>query len=256
MTRYRIEYCHQSKDPIQRYYYKSDNTVRSISHVENANRFLLELHSMGTPKICSIIFDFGGVLLDWNPHNLYRRFFHNPQEIDQFLSEINFPEWNLQLDKGRPFSQGVAELSEKFPQYSHLIRAYSEYWEESLVGPINGSIAILQRLKKAGYFIYGLSNWSAETFPIAYKKYDFFKLFDGIVISGGVKAAKPDPAIFEIMLNMNNLSAMECLLIDDSALNTAAAQKLGFFVIHFKSPPQLEMELQELKIIRPSTYGA
>lgn len=201
---------------------------------------------MNTSKIRSIIFDFGGVLLDWNPHNLYRRFFNTPQEIDRFLMEISFPEWNLQQDKGRPFAQGVAELSEKFPQYSTLIRAYSQYWEESIVGPINGSVAILQRLKNSGYSIYGLSNWSAETFPIAYNKYDFFKLFDGIVISGTVKVAKPDPAIFELILKMINRPARECLLIDDSALNITAAQKLGFAAIQFKTPGQLELEIQKI----------
>ncbi len=197
----------------------------------------------------SIIFDFGGVLLDWNPHNLYRRYFNNPHEIDQFLSEINFPEWNLQQDKGRPFSQGVAELSAKFPKYSQLIHAYSENWGESIVGPITGTIGILKSLKNAGYAIYGLSNWSSETFPIAYEKYDFFKLFDGIIISGEVKLVKPDPAIFEIMLKMINHPAAECLLIDDSAPNIATAEMLGFTAIHFKSPEQLELELQKLKIL-------
>ena len=197
-------------------------------------------------KIQSIVFDFGGVLLDWNPHHLYRRFFNDPFEIDQFLYEINFPEWNLQQDKGRPFSQGIAELSAKFPHYSQLIRAYSENWGDSIVGPIVGTVDILQRLKNAGYALYGLSNWSSETFPIAYEKYDFFKLFDGIVISGKVKLVKPDPAIFEIILKMINRPAIECLLIDDSEANIAAAIKLGFAVILFKTPDQLEIELQKL----------
>ena len=203
---------------------------------------------MSINKIQSIIFGFGGVLLDLNPHNLYRRFFNDPFEIDQFLSEINFPEWNLQQDKGRPFSQGIAELSAKFPQYSQLIRAYGENWGDSIVGPITGTVGILQRLKKADYAIYGLSNWSSETFPIAYEKYDFFKLFDGIVISGEVKLVKPDPAIFEMILKMINRPAFECLLIDDSEANIAAAEKLGFVVIHFKSTEQLELELQKLII--------
>jgi 2-haloacid dehalogenase len=204
---------------------------------------------MDMSKIRSIIFDFGGVLLDWNPHNLYNRFFHNRSEIDHFLSEINFSDWNLQQDKGRPFSQGVAELSIKFPHYSHLIRAYHEYWEESIVGPITGSVAILRRLKKANFSIYGLSNWSGETFPIAYNKYDFFRLFDGIVISGEVKVAKPDPLIFGLMLKMIDRPAVECLFIDDSESNVSAAQKLGFATILFKSPDQLELELEKLEIL-------
>ena len=197
---------------------------------------------MSKSKINAIIFDFGGVLVDWNPHNLYRQFFQNPQEIDQFLSEINFSEWNLQQDKGRSFAQGVVELTTKFPQHSELIRAYSDLWEDSIVGPINGSVEILRELIKAGYSIYGLSNWSSEKFPIAFNKYDFFKLFDGIVI-------------FEIILKMINRSPGECLLIDDSASNIDAANKLGFNTILFKSPQQLQLELQIMDIIQPSPHG-
>ena len=194
----------------------------------------------------AIIFDFGGVLLNWDPHNLYRNFFKNAQEIDGFLSEINFPEWNFQQDKGRPFKEGIEQLSAQFPHYSHLISAYGEHWEESIVGPIDGTVSILERLKKAGYSVYGLSNWSAETFPIAYKKYDFFKLLDGIVISGEVKVAKPNPVIFEIMFKRIGRPPSECVLIDDSVPNILAAQKLGVITILFKSPPQLEIELKNI----------
>ena len=203
---------------------------------------------MLSPHISTFVFDFGGVLLDWDPHNLYHRFFDRPDQIDQFLSEINFSDWNLQQDKGRPFSQGVAELSAEFPQYSHLIHAYRENWEDSIVGPINGSVAILQRLKTAGYLIYGLSNWSAETFPLAFNKYEFFNLFDGIVISGEVKIVKPDPAIFELLLKKVGRPAHECLLIDDSPTNISAAQKLGFYAVQFRTPEQLEQDLQQLNI--------
>jgi len=204
---------------------------------------------MKSSLITTIIFDFGGVLLDWDPHNLYRNFFDHDDQIDQFLAEIDFSAWNTQQDKGRPFSQGVAELSAAFPHYSHLIHAYRENWEESIVGPIDGSVAILRRLKNAGYFIYGLSNWSAETFPLAYKKYDFFKLFDGIIISGEVKIVKPDPAIFELLLSKLGRPANECLLIDDSPTNVTEAQKLGFKAVLFRSPEQLEDELQKFKLI-------
>jgi 2-haloacid dehalogenase len=205
-------------------------------------------------NITTIVFDFGGVLLDWNPHNLYRRFFNRKEEIDQFLSEVRFSEWNLQQDKGRPFEQGVAELSSEFPQYSHLIRAFHDNWEESIVGPIAGSVAILRGLKLAGYALYGLSNWSAETFPLAYNKYEFFRLFDGIIISGDVKVVKPEPAIFQLLLTRANCPADQCLLIDDSTLNIEAAQKLGFASIRFQSPEQLERELQKLNIRMSSHF--
>jgi len=200
-------------------------------------------------KINSIIFDFGGVLLDWNPKYLYRRFFKTPHEMDNFLSEINFPEWNLQQDNGRPFKDGITKLSAEYPQYSPLIQAYFDYWEESIGGPIEGSVVVLRRLKKAGFPLYGLSNWSAETFPLAYKKYDFFKLFDAIIISGEVKVVKPDPKIFKIILDEINRPAVECLLIDDSLHNINVAQELGFSTIHFRSAEQLEFELQALNLL-------
>jgi 2-haloacid dehalogenase len=198
---------------------------------------------MNKTNIRAIIFDFGGVLLEWDPHNLYKRYFNNPKEIDDFLTEINFSEWNMQQDKGRSFSEGVADLSEKYPHYRDLIHAYKEYWEESIVGPIEGSVAILHELKKDGYSLYGLSNWSAETFPKAFNKYDFFKVFDGIIISGDVKVVKPDPAIFEILLKMVGLPASDCLLIDDSSANIISAHKLGFASILYRSPSQLKHEL-------------
>lgn len=201
--------------------------------------------------ITAIIFDFGGVLIDWDPRYLYRRYFPNqPDAMENFLLEIRFAEWNLRQDKGRPFAEAVASLSADFPQYAHLIRAYWEHWEESIPGPMAGSIRILKQLKQAGYPLYGLSNWSAETFPIAYKKYDFFKLFDDIILSGEVKLIKPDPAIFNLTLKRIRRSASECLLIDDSITNIEAARRLGFKTIHFQSPDQLETELSNLQLLK------
>jgi len=200
--------------------------------------------------IKAIIFDFGGVLLEWNPRHLYRRFFPDqPQAMEQFLSEINFSEWNMQQDKGRPFAEAVTILSAQFPHHIPLIHAYHEYWEESIVGPIAGTIELLKRLKQKGHRLYGLSNWSAETYPIARRKYDFFDLFDDTIISGEVKLVKPDPAIFNLALIRIGRAPSECLLIDDSALNIIAAQKMGFATVHFESPEQLEADLTRLNLL-------
>ncbi len=207
---------------------------------------------MTKSPIRAAIFDFGGVLLDWNPRNLYRHLIEDPLQIDQFLSEIKFTEWNQQQDKGRPFSLGIAELSKQFPQYADLIRAYHDRWIESIAGPITGSIALLGKLKGLGYLLHGLSNWSAETFPIACAEYDFFKLFDGIIISGEVKLIKPDPAIFMLTLKRIGLAASECLLVDDSRPNIITARALGFSTIEFRSPGQLELELQQWGLLEPS----
>lgn len=199
--------------------------------------------------INTVIFDFGGVLIDWNPRHLYRRFFHAPAAMEAFLKEIDFPAWNVQQDCGRSFSVGVRELSARFPQYAGLIRAYHEHWEESLSGPIEGSLEILRRIKKAGYAVFGLSNWSMETFPRTLVKYGFFNLLDDYMISGEVGTAKPDPLIFRMALTRFHKQARECLFIDDSPANIASAASLGFSCIHFQSPPQLAAELERLEIL-------
>ena len=201
-------------------------------------------------RIKAIIFDFGGVLLDWNPRNLYQRFFPDqPQAMEDFLTEIHFYEWNAQQDKGRPFVEGIAELSMQFPQYAQLIQAYYDNWEDSVTGSIPGTVDILRKLKQDGRRLYGLSNWSAETFPRARQDYPFFDWFDDIFLSGNVKLNKPDPAIFNLLLSKISYLARECLLIDDSQANIDTAKELGFVTIHFTSPEDLQTELQRLDLL-------
>ncbi len=201
-------------------------------------------------SIKAFIFDFGGVLLNWNPRNLYRRYFPNqPQAMDNFLTEIKFYNWNAHQDKGRSFAEGIGELSKQHPQYSHLIQAYFDYYEDSIAGAIMGTVDILHKLKKKGYSLYGLSNWSGETFPRVRHIYPFFDLFDDIILSGNVKLNKPDPAIFNLLLTKTGLSAPECLLIDDTVPNIDTANKLGFSTINFTSSENLQLELESMKLL-------
>lgn len=202
-----------------------------------------------TAKIQAVIFDFGNVLLEWNPRHVYRRYFPNEEAMEQFLHEVNFMDWNAQQDKGRTFAEGVAELSKHFPHYSELIQAYHDNWEDSIGEYFEGTVEIMKQLKKAGYPLYGLSNWSAETFPIAREKYNFFNLLDDMVISGEVGMIKPEPEIFEHLLERIGKLAQECLFIDDSLANIQQAQKMGFTAIHFESAEQLEDELKILKLL-------
>lgn len=204
-----------------------------------------------TPStVKAIVFDYGNVLIDWNPRNVYKRFFPNDTEgMEQFLQEIRFMEWNAHQDKGRSFEEGVAILSEQFPQYAELIRAYHENWSDSIGEVYEGTIEILKKLKQAGYPLYGFSNWSAETFPLVRAKHDFFDIFDDMVISGEVGFAKPEPEIYQILLDKIGRPAQECLFIDDSLPNIQQANKIGFATIHFQSPPQLENELKHLGLL-------
>lgn len=203
-----------------------------------------------TSPIHAIIFDLGGVLIEWDPRNLYRRYFDQPHQMEQFLAEVNFAQWNTLQDKGRPFVAGIAELSAQFPHYARYIHAIGEHWEETLGQSIQGAVDILRQLKKAGYPLYALSNWSAETFPIARRKYDFFELFEEIVISGEVGLVKPEPAIFELLLNKIGRPARECLFVDDAEANIEQANRMGLATILFKSPQQLEADLMGLKLLR------
>jgi 2-haloacid dehalogenase len=203
-----------------------------------------------TSHIKAIIFDFGNVLLEWDPRHVYRRYFPgDPEAMELFLEEVDFMNWNVQQDKGRPFAEGVAILAQQFPHHADLIQAYHDHWIESVGNPISGTIGILNRLKKTGYSVYGLSNWSAETFPYVREKYDFFDLLDDFVISGEVGQVKPGHEIFHIMLEKIERPAQECLFIDDSPTNIDQAQKMGFATILFKSPEQLVASLHELKLL-------
>jgi len=190
------------------------------------------------------VFDFGGVLIDWNPRHLYRKLFDgDEQAVDNFLAEIDFFAWNQKQDAGRPLSEGVEELCMRFPNYCELIRAYDKRYPESLGGVIEATVDILWLLKGNGDRLYALSNWPAEKYHLVRHEFPFFEWFEGIIISGEVRLAKPDRRIFETLLEKIGRPAEDCLFIDDSGVNIDVASRMGFQTIHFKEPGQLESEL-------------
>jgi 2-haloacid dehalogenase len=198
-----------------------------------------------TSQIQAVVFDFGGVLIGWDPRNLFARYFpEQPQAMEDFLEEVSFMEWNAQQDKGRSFAEAVTIHSRKFPQHAHLLSAYHENWKESLTGSIEGTVELLRLLKEKGVPLYGLSNWSTETFTIVRHEFEFLNLFDEIILSGEVKMIKPEPEIFELCLQKIGMPAHQCLFIDDSQTNINTAKKLGFDTVHFISPEHLKNELQ------------
>jgi len=190
-----------------------------------------------------IIFDLGGVLIDWDPRYLYRKVFVTEKEVDWFLSNVCTQPWNTQQDAGRSFEDGIAQLEEKFPEYAFAIRFYWTRWEEMLGGEIPGTLDIFRTLKKRGYRVYALSNWSAETFEIAKAKFDFLKEFDGLMISGEEKLVKPDPQIFSRFVKKYNLQPDNCVFIDDNAANISKAADLGFETIRFAGADALQRTL-------------
>lgn len=196
--------------------------------------------------IKNIIFDFGGVLLDWNPRYLYKSYFNNDEEMEHFLADICNGEWNIKQDAGRPFAEAVKELQAKYPEYAEAIQMYDDDWEKMLKCELPGSIDLLKELKSIGYGIYGLTNWSAEKIGYAFANYSFFSLFDGIVVSGVEKVVKPDRKIYEILLERYSLKPGECVFIDDNQDNVDMAKVLGINAIRFDNIGNVKEHLETL----------
>ena len=197
----------------------------------------------------AIVFDLGGVLIDWDPRHLYRKLIGDEAVMNMFLGEIATQRWNAYHDEGRRWSDGVAMLSAVYPEYADWIAAYIDRWEEMLNGPIEESLQILTELRDQGRELHALTNWSAETFPIARDKFDFLGWFEHIIVSGEERVKKPDPRIFRILLERIGRTGPECVFIDDSAANVAAAAELGLGTIHFTSPDQLRRDLTALELL-------
>jgi len=199
-------------------------------------------------NINNIIFDLGGVLIDWNPNYMYKKLIEDDEKRKWFLETVCTSEWNEEQDGGRLISEANNLLIQSFPEYKDWILAYYERWEEMLNGPIHGTVELFKKLKEnKSHNIYALTNWSAETFPKALQLFDFLHWFDGRVVSGEEMTRKPFKEIYDIILSRFNIIAEQTLFIDDNLKNIIAAKELGINCIHFKSPEQLKEEL--------STYG-
>ena len=190
-----------------------------------------------------IVFDLGGVLIDWNPRHLYRKLFGDEAAMERFLTDVCAPAWNAEQDRGRTWADAIADLSAMHPDQRELIEAYRLRWEEMLAGPIHGVVDILTRLKADGNELHALTNWSAETFPIARERYDFLDCFETILVSGEEGLIKPDPAIFTLLLTRIGQRADACIFIDDSAKNIETAADMGFDAIRYLDPETLADEL-------------
>jgi len=197
----------------------------------------------------TIIFDLGGVLIDWNPQHLFRKIFPDQEEMDFFLRAVCSLEWNAQIDRGYPFKMAIAELTAEHPEYTDQINAYFDRWDEMILGSFPETVKILKEIKDAGYPLVGLSNWSGETLPRVAHKFEFLNWFDPLVLSGEVEMVKPDPDIYHYLLKEINREPGECVFIDDSEVNIQTAEKLGFEGIHFSSPHQLRDRLDQLGIL-------
>ncbi|MEA3118082.1 MAG: 2-haloacid dehalogenase [Paraburkholderia sp.] len=198
-----------------------------------------------------VVFDFGGVLIDWSPDYLYRKLIPDEAERRRFLTEVCSMNWVLQQDGGQPIVKGTDELVARFPQHEMLIRAFYARWQEMIGGVIEGGVALVDKLEAAGVPLFGLTNWSAETFPWAWERFPVLRRFRDVVVSGRVKLAKPDPAIYAEMYSrierhLPGIAPQEIVFIDDNIKNAQAAAALGWHGVHHTSPAATEARLRDL----------
>jgi 2-haloacid dehalogenase len=201
----------------------------------------------------AVVFDLGGVLIDWNPRYLYRQLFDGDDAaMERFLAEVTTPEWNGEQDAGRTWAEAVEVLTREHPQDAKLIAAYADRWPETLGDAIQPTVDVLAELRRTGARLFALSNWSAETFPIARPRYPFLEWFEGIVISGEVRIAKPDPRLFRHLVERYSLDPATTVFIDDSAANVRAARELGMIGIRFEDAEALRRSLAGLGLLDDS----
>lgn len=197
--------------------------------------------------INTIIFDLGGVLLDWNPQYVYKDYFDSTEKHDHFFANICTPDWNEEQDAGRSIVDATQLLVEQHPEWEQSIRDYYGRWTEMLKGPIPETVELFRELKASGrYKIYALTNWQADLFHIALVRYNFLHWFDGRVVSGEEGTRKPFPGFYEILLNRYNVNPSQALFIDDNLRNIKGAEALGIQVYHFTEPAKGVTELRQL----------
>jgi 2-haloacid dehalogenase len=202
-------------------------------------------------EIRAVVFDLGGVLVDWNPRYVFHdQYFKSEEERQYFFEKVCTAEWNENQDAGYSIEKATEEKIAEFPSWEKAIRDYYGKWKHMLKDEIANTVKIFKALRKNSRIkLYALTNWSAETFPVALNKFDFLHEFDGILVSGTEKTRKPFPAFYKILLDRYNLKPEETLFIDDSRRNVLAAKELGINTIHFNSPEELEEELKNIKLI-------
>ncbi len=203
----------------------------------------------GDGEFAAVVFDLGGVLIEWDPRHLYRHLLPDAQAIEDYLITVGFMAWNSRQDAGRPWAEAVADLSAEHPQYAELIAAYPDRFEESLVGPLDEAVGVLNDLYRTGVRLLALTNWSAETFVHARKRFGFLELFEAIVVSGEERLSKPDPAVFGVLIDRYGLLPSRTVYIDDAEANVEVARGLGMHAIRFTSGPRLREQLRAVGLL-------
>lgn len=191
----------------------------------------------------NVVFDIGNVLVQWEPRALYRKIFATEAEVEWFITNVCNHVWNLEQDRGRSFAEAVREATARFPEHAEAIAAYDLRWHETVLGPIDGTVAILQELQARGTPLYAITNFNQDKFRETLQRFPFLAAFRDIVVSGDERLLKPDAAIYRVLLERNGLDASSCVFIDDSVKNVTGAEAVGMKAIHFTTPAALRSEL-------------
>jgi 2-haloacid dehalogenase len=197
----------------------------------------------------NIVFDIGNVLVHWDPRALYRKILASEEEVEWFLGNVCTHDWNLEQDRGRSYEDAIAEATARHPDYADAIAAYHHRWAETILGPIGGTVAILEELDAAGAALYAITNWHQDKFRETRSRLPFLERFRDIVVSGDERLIKPDPAIYRLLFTRNGLEAETCLFIDDNLKNVEGARAVGMKAHHFTSPEALRAELTGLGLL-------
>ena len=198
-------------------------------------------------------FDLGGVLIDWDPRYLYRRLLASEEEVERFLGTVCTPEWNRAQDAGRSWAEAVETLAARHPDQAGLIAAYRDRWPEMIAGQFEATVRVLADLREAGIALYALTNWSAETFPIAQQRFDFLTWFEGIVVSGQERLMKPDPRLYRLLARRYGLDLRRTVFIDDTPANVVAARELGMLGLDFVDAERLRSDLAAQGLLTSGT---
>jgi 2-haloacid dehalogenase len=203
-----------------------------------------------TRRLDTVVFDLGGVLIDWDPRHLYRELFADEDEMESFLAEVCSMDWHRRFDAGRPIADGIAELVDRYPDHEAMIRAYGDRWQDMFAGEVPGSVAVLEELGAAGVRLLAITNWPGETFPAARERFPFLGRFEGVVVSGDEGVTKPDPRLFGILMDRHGVDPSGSLFVDDAPANVEAAAALGFATERFTDASALRARLVRERLLR------
>ena len=197
----------------------------------------------------NVIFDIGNVLVHWEPRALYRKIFASEDEVEWFIANVCNSDWNLEQDRGRSFAEAVREATARFPEHADAIAAYDLRWHETVPGPIDGTVGILEELRQRGTPLYAITNFNQDKFRETVERFAFLRTFRDIVVSGDERLLKPDPAIYRVLLERNGIDAAACVFIDDSDKNVRGAEAVGMKAIHFTTPQALRADLAGMGLL-------